>query len=344
MSEYLDIRFWTYDYYAPNALWLLLIIPLLIFAWFYQSYFKGTLRYSAPHSSMKSVSGWFTSYVLPYLSKALYLIATASLILAIAQPYRLSDQEEFQKKYSEGIDIVLVLDISVSMLARDFKPNRLDAAKSVAAEFIANRPNDRIGLVVYEGEAFTKCPSTTDHRILLESLMSVEAGVLETNRTAIGMGLGLSVARLRSEELKSKVVILMSDGVSNAGDIDPITAAELARAKGVRVYTIGVGSKGTAPMPVQTPFGIRYQQVPVDIDEESLTKVAEITGGKYFRATNETDLLEVYRTIDQMEKTKVNVLEYKVDPPLKTTPFLLFAGLILFIGFLISNTLTKQIV
>lgn len=344
MSEYLDIRFWTYDYYAPNALWLLLIIPMLIFAWFYQSYFKGAIRYSSPITSLREASNWFSSYILPYIGKAFFLISTALLILAIAQPYRLSDQEEFQKKYSEGIDIVLALDISVSMMARDFKPNRLEAAKNVAAEFIANRPNDRVGLVLYEGEAYTKCPSTTDHRILLESLLSVEAGVLKTNRTAIGMGLGLSVARLRSEELKSKVVILMSDGVSNAGDVDPMTAAELARAKGVRVYTIGIGSKGTAPMPVQTPFGIRYQQVPVDIDEETLTKVAELTGGEYFRATNETDLMKIYQTIDQMEKTKINVLEYKVEPPLKTIPFLLSASIFLLIGFLISHTLIKQIV
>ena len=344
MNELMDIRFWTYSYYAPDALWLLMIIPLIIAVWVFQYFGKASIRFSAPYAELKGINNWWSNYILPYVSKLLYLISVALIILAIAQPYRLSDQEDFQKKYAEGIDIILSLDISVSMLARDFKPNRLEAAKNVAADFIMNRPNDRIGLVVYEGEAFTKCPSTTDHRILLESLERVEAGVLNTNRTAIGMGLGLSVARLRSDELKSKVVILMSDGVSNAGDIDPITAAELARKKGVRVYTIGVGSKGTAPMPVQTPFGTRYQQVPVDIDEESLTKVAEITGGKYFRATNEIDLLEIYQTIDEMEKTKVNVLEYRVEPPLRMLPFLLFACIFLLLAFIVSHTLTKRIV
>jgi Ca-activated chloride channel homolog len=344
MIDYLDIRFWTYDYYSPMNFWFLLVVPLLILYWFFESKSINIVRFPFPSLKTEKLTDWFTSTILPYLSRGLFLIAILFIILASAKPYRKADEEAFQQKFSEGIDIIIALDISTSMLARDFKPNRIEAAKQVAAEFIQNRPNDRIGLVVYEGEAFTKCPSTTDHSLLLESLMGVEAGVLQTNRTAIGMGLGLSVARLRSDDLKSKVIILMSDGVSNAGEIDPMTAAELAKAKGARVYTIGIGSKGTASMPVQTPFGIRYQQIPVDIDEETLTEVAQLTGGEYFRATDETDLLQIYQTIDQLEKTKVNVLEYKVDPPLKPIPFLLTALLLMLIGFIVSQTITKSII
>lgn len=343
MTDWFDIRFWTYDFINPEVLWLLLLAPLLIAFRFWRNNKRSSLTFSAPSRELETISD-STQQVLPFLSTLLFALAITGIIFGIAQPYRLSEEEEFQKKYSEGIDIVLAVDISVSMLARDFKPNRLEAAKNVAAEFIANRPNDRIGLVVYEGEAFTQCPSTTDHRILLESLKNVEAGVLNTNRTAIGMGLGLAVARLRSDELKSKVVILMSDGVSNAGDIDPVTAAELAKAKGVRVYTIGVGSKGTAPMPVNTPFGIRYQQMQVDIDEEALTRVAQMTGGEYFRATDETSLREIYQTIDTMEKTKVNVLEYRVDPPVKAIPFYVFALVLLTGGFIVSQTIEKRVI
>lgn len=344
MMAFLDIRFWTYAYANSQALWLILVLPLLVIIWLYQTRNRGAIQFSAPISELKSWTSVLHQYILPYLPKAIFLLALSSLVVAIAEPYKLNEEEEFQKKYSEGIDIVLSLDISLSMLARDFKPNRMEAAKNVAAEFIANRPNDRIGLVVYEGEAYTQCPSTTDHTILLESLKNVEAGILKTNRTAIGMGLGLAVARLRDDNLKSKVVILMSDGVSNAGEIDPITAAQLAKKKGIRVYTIGVGSKGTAPMPIQTPFGVRYQQMPVDIDEEALKEVAQITGGEYFRATDENSLRTIYQTIDEMEKTKVNVMEYRVEPPIKSYPFLLFASILMIIGYIISITLSKRIV
>jgi Ca-activated chloride channel homolog len=342
MSDWLDIRFWEYTYHHPERLWLLMLLPLVWLIATYQERLREGLKVSGFHPTGKT-SVQVVS-LLPYLSKLFFTLTLAFLVVAISKPYKPDEEEEFQKKFSEGIDIVLALDISTSMLARDFKPNRLEAAKKVAAEFIQNRPNDRIGLVVYEGEAFTKCPATTDHNLLLESLMKLEAGILRTNRTAIGMGLGLAVTRLRSDELRSKVIILMSDGENNAGDIDPLTAAELARAKNVRVYTIGIGSKGTAPMPVQTPFGVRYQQVPVSIDEDVLTEIADMTGGQYFRATDELKLGEIYQTIDQMEKTRVKVTEYRVEPPLKMMPFLLFGSLFMALGFLSHFVLLRQLV
>jgi Ca-activated chloride channel family protein len=246
-------------------------------------------------------------------------------------------------QYSEGIDIVLSLDISLSMLARDFEPNRLESAKRVAAEFVSNRPNDRIGLVLYEGEAFTACPVTTDHVMLMKKIAEIKPGVLETNSTAIGMGLGVAVNRLRDDNLKSKVVILMSDGVSNSGEIDPYTATELAKNKNVRVYTIGIGSEGTAPYPQQTVFGVQYVQMPVEIDEEALMYIAENTGGKYFRATDEQALSEIYKVIDQMEKTEVIADFSRFEIPVQAKPFFLVALILMLLSVLFSKLILKGI-
>jgi Ca-activated chloride channel family protein len=212
--------------------------------------------------------------------------------------------------YSEGIDIVLALDISSSMLAEDFRPNRIGAAKTVADEFIAGRPNDRIGLVIFSGESFTQCPLTTDHAVLRNLLKEIKSGMIEDG-TAIGMGLANAVNRLKDSKAKSRVIILLTDGVNNRGSIDPVTAAQVAQTYGVRVYTIGVGTRGQAPYPFKTPFGIQYQNVPVEIDENMLQQVASLTGGKYYRATDNKKLRAIYDEIDQLEKIKIEVKEYR---------------------------------
>jgi Ca-activated chloride channel family protein len=214
-----------------------------------------------------------------------------------------------QNVTTEGIDIVISLDISSSMLARDFSPNRLDAAKNVATEFISGREYDRIGLVVFSGESFTQCPLTTDHAVLLNLFRDIESGMIEDG-TAIGLGLATAVSRLKESDAKSRVVILLTDGENNRGEIAPITAAEIAKTFGVRVYTIGVGTIGTAPYPVQTPFGTQIRDVEVKIDEETLQEIADLTDGKYFRATNNEKLVEIYEEIDKLERSKIDVKEF----------------------------------
>lgn len=238
----------------------------------------------------------------------LRLLAVALLIVALARPRTASVTENIN---SEGIDIVLCLDISGSMLARDFTPNRLEAAKEMAKEFIEGRPSDRIGLVVFAGESFTQCPITTDHAVLINQVDKVKSGSLEDG-TAIGMGLATSVDRLRDSKAKSKVVILLTDGVNNTGLIDPQTALDIAKLYNVKVYTIGVGSIGMAPYPVPMQGGgVQIQQMKVQIDEKLMKQIASETGGQYFRATNNQSLREIYDQIDQMEKTKVKVTTYK---------------------------------
>jgi Ca-activated chloride channel family protein len=343
MEKYVDIAFWHYSFYDENMLWGLLIIPMLLGIFIYQHFSNsGELKVSTPAKVLKESTSSF-SKIVPWFFKGFFLVGLSLVILALAKPFQPDDAEDYKEQFSQGIDIVLAMDISASMLARDFHPNRVEAAKKVAAEFIENRPHDRIGLVAYEGEAFTACPSTTDHAILLSALEKLQAGMLGTNGTAIGSGLGLSVERLRSDKLKSKVIILMSDGVSNVGEIDPMTAAKLAKAKNVRVYSIGIGTIGMAPMPVMTPFGVRYQNVPVDVDEKTLKEIAEYTGGTYFRATDEKALRSIYKTIDEMEKTKVKVLEYKVDPPLRLVPFLLVGGILIMLSWLMQRVLFRRL-
>jgi Ca-activated chloride channel family protein len=195
------------------------------------------------------------------------------------------------------------------MLAQDFRPDRLEASKAVAIEFVSGRPTDRIGLVVYSAESFTQCPLTTDHAVLINLFHDIKSGMIEDG-TAIGMGLANAVSRLKDSKAKSKVIILLTDGVNNRGSIAPLTAAEIARTFNIRVYTIGVGTQGTAPAPVQTPYGVQIRQVPVEIDEQILQQIAQVTDGKYFRATNNQKLIEIYKEIDQMEKSKIDVREY----------------------------------
>jgi Ca-activated chloride channel family protein len=231
---------------------------------------------------------------------------------------------------------MIASDISGSMLAEDFQPNRLEAGKNIAIDFIKNRPDDRIGLVIFSGESFTQCPLTIDHDVLINLYQDVKYGMIDDG-TAIGMGLATAVNRLKDSEAKSKVVILLTDGSNNMGSIPPLTAAEIAKDFGIRVYTVGIGTHGFAPYPVQTPFGVQYQKVPVDVDEGTLTKIANITGGKYFRATDNQTLKNIYDQIDKLEKAKIEVTQFHKKTEL-FLPFALIALFLLSMEFILKNT------
>jgi len=290
----------------PEYLYLLLVIPLLIvWYWFKNSTVSADLRFSG----MQMFDGIKTS-PKTWLIHSLFLLrmlAIALLIVALARPQSVSKKQNIN---IEGIDIVMTIDVSGSMLARDFEPDRLEAAKEVAAEFIARRPNDRVGLVIFSGEAFTQVPLTTDHTMISNIFVEVQSGMIEDG-TAIGDGLATSVSRLKDSDAISKVIILITDGVNNSGSVDPISAAEMAEMFGIRVYTIGIGSIGTAPYPVQTPYGIQMQQMEVQIDEELLQEIASMTGGRYFRADNNKKLKQIYKEIDKLEKSKIDVQEFR---------------------------------
>ena len=284
----------------------LAVIPLLVL-WYVFKYWnrQAVVGYSTSQF-FQGKTGWKSK--IHHALFALRVLAVSAIIVALARPQSSSSWQDIK---TEGIDIVIAFDISSSMLARDFEPNRLEAAKEVAIEFIKNRPNDRIGLVVYSGESFTQCPLTTDHDKLINLFEQLENGMV-TDGTAIGMGLANAVNRLKESTSKSKVVILLTDGESNMGSIPPITAAEIATTFGVKVYTIGVGTKGQAPMPVSDMFGrIRYQNMDVNIDEETLTQIAELTNGQYFRATNNESLESIYAEIDKLEKTVIEETQYE---------------------------------
>jgi len=241
--------------------------------------------------------------ILRPLPFVLRLLSLACIIVALARPQTRNDEELVS---GEGVDIVLCIDVSGSMMAQDFTPNRLEAAKEVASTFVDSRPTDRIGLVIFSGESFTQCPVTTDKNILKSQIYNIQSGLLEDG-TAIGSGLATSVDRLKSSKSKSKVVILLTDGENNGGMIDPSTAKEIAKSVGVKVYTIGVGTEGSAPVPVQTPGGIVMQREQVNIDEKLLTQIAGETGGKYFRAKDNATLKGIYTEIDKLEKSRVEV-------------------------------------
>ena len=281
----------------PEYLYLLLLLIPLI-AWYVIRLSKAQASFKlASLSAFKGVKPGARVY-LRHLPFALRVMAIALVIIVISRPQSIDSWEETE---TQGIDIVMALDVSGSMLSQDLQPDRLQAAKKVAAEFVTDRKNDNIGLVVFAGESFTQCPLTTDHKVLLNLLNEIEFGIIEDG-TAIGLGLATSVNRLMSSESDSKVVILLTDGTNNRGQIAPLTAADLARSYGIRVYTVGVGTTGMAPTPVQTPFGVRMQNLPVDIDEKTLTEIAAMTGGQYFRAQDTEGLRQVYGEIDEMEK------------------------------------------
>lgn len=292
----------------PKLLWLL-AIPVLLAA--HYIYLEVTGR--KPHLRVSSSAPWIqggTSVlaVLRHLPSVLRIAAISLIIIAIARPRSSSDVEKID---TEGIDIVMAMDVSTSMLARDFKPDRIGAAKDIAIEFISTRPSDRMGIVVFAGESFTQSPLTTDRVTLINLMKEIETGLIEDG-TAIGNGLATAVARLKDSDAKSKVVILLTDGVNNCGEVSPMMAAEIAQTFGVRVYTIGVGAMGTAPYPVMTPWGVELQQVQVEIDEDLLKDIASKTGGKYFRATDNKKLLEIYGEINEMEKSRTTVESFPV--------------------------------
>ena len=276
---------------------------------------------------------------LRHVPFVLRMIAIALVIVILARP---QSTNSWQNSSTEGIDIMMAIDISSSMLAQDLRPNRLEAAKNVAAAFINGRPNDNIGLVVFSAESFTQCPLTTDHAILLNLFKNIQSGMIEDG-TAIGLGLANAVSRIKDSQAKSKVIILLTDGSNNRGEIAPVTAAEIAKTFGIRVYTIGVGTKGEAPYPFRLPGGmIQTQMIPVDIDEPTLKQIATTTGGQYFRATDNASLKEIYSEIDQMEKTKISVREYsKKQEEYKNIALLLLALLLL--ELLLKHTLLKKI-
>jgi Ca-activated chloride channel homolog len=323
--------------FVNREFFYLLIIPIAILIWYILKYkfVSSTILFSDTHSISKTITLKQRLRHLPYILK---IIAAALLIIAIARPQSTANWEE---SATEGIDIVLAMDISGSMLARDLKPDRLEASKDVAMDFISKRKNDRVGLVIFAGESFTQCPLTTDHNVLLNLFKDVKSGMVEDG-TAIGMGLATAVNRLKDSKAISKVIILLTDGVNNSGMVPPLTAAEIAQKFGIRVYTIGVGTEGFAPYPFQTPFGIQYQDVEVKIDEKTLQDIAILTDGKYFRATNNNSLKEIYKDIDALEKSKIEVTEFHKRSE-EFLPFALWALGLLFLGFILQITYLKQI-
>ncbi len=321
----------------PLYLYLLALIPLMVaFYLFKQQKVAPSLR--MPGLQQFDSAGTTFRHILRHLLFAMRMLSVSLLIIVLARP---QTTDRIQNTSTEGIDIVLTLDISGSMLARDFRPDRLEASKNVATEFISGRPYDRIGLVVFSGESFTQCPLTTDHAVLINLLREIQSGMIEDG-TAIGMGLATAVNRIKDSEAKSKVVILLTDGVNNRGAVAPATAADIAKTYNVRVYTIGVGTQGMAPYPVQTPFGLQYQNMPVEIDEAILRDIAQATGGKYFRATDNDKLAQVYNEIDKLEKSKIDVRQFsrkeeKYMLPALIAVFLLIAEVIL------RNTILKNL-
>lgn len=316
-----NILIWEYQFQSPYWLLLLVLIPIYIFVHLKkEKQIRGWYKFSRTFAEQQHYAEhWVTK-----LRKRLIVIdalAFSLLIIAFAQPYKWETNENIEESYKKGIDIVLAVDVSLSMYARDFEPNRLEVTKAVAKKFVDDRFGDKIGLVVFSGEAYTACPTTLDYELLKEKIDEINGEELEAG-TAIGIGLATATARLNNDSIKSKVVILLTDGSNNAGDISPKLAAEIAKAKDICVYTIGVGTRGQALSPVPTPFGINYEMQEVDIDEQTLTMIADKTGGKYFRATDLDGLVEIYNQIDKMEKQKLKDRKFQPQPFSTPEPFL----------------------
>lgn len=320
----------------PALLWLLVIPALMLVHYIYIE-----LSGRRPHLRVPDVKFWKAGGrsvlgVIRHLPFLLRTIALVMIIIAIARP---RSSTKMDKIDTEGIDIVLAMDVSTSMLARDFTPDRISAAKDIAIEFISQRPSDRMGIVVFAGESYTQCPLTTDRATLINMMKEIETGLIEDG-TAIGNGLATAVARMQNSDAKSRVVILLTDGVNNSGEITPQTAADIAKTYGIRVYTIGVGANGTAPYPVMTPWGVQMQNVEVEIDENLLKNIAETTGGRYFRATDNTKLSEIYSEINKMEKARTTIDSFPIYKEL-FTGFALIALACLLLEVLISFILRR---
>jgi Ca-activated chloride channel family protein len=331
----------VFDYFnnitfgQPWLLLLFILIPFLIYWKFHQGKKQvAAIRISSTHGLANSRSWKNTVQHFPFVFR---MLALSCIIIALARPQTKFDETQTE---GEGIDIILCIDVSGSMTAQDFQPNRMEAAKKVAEDFVDNRPNDRIGVVIFAGESFTQCPLTTDHYVLKSQIAQIRNGLLEDG-TAIGSGLATSVDRLRNSKSKSKVVILLTDGINNGGLIDPSTAKEIAKAFKVKVYTIGVGTDGYAPTPVSTPMGIVMQNQKVSIDEKLLQNIAQETGGKYFRATDNNSLAKIYNDINQLEKSKVEVTSFHRYTE-KFYPFIFAAMALLLIEIVLRYTLFKK--
>lgn len=331
----------NFEFHSPEFLWLLALIPLLAFWNFY------TRKKDSAQLKMSSTKGFkVKGNILPKLKPLLYLLRLAAisfLIIGLARPRNVAVSKK--TKTNRGIDIVMAIDVSASMLAKDLKPNRLEALKRVATNFVERRPNDRIGIVVYAGESFTQTPITSDKSIVKRTISDIKWGQLDGG-TAIGMGLGSAVNRLKESKAKSKVIILLTDGVNNAGFVDPKTATELAKGNNIKVYTIGIGTNGMAPFPwAKDPrtgqISFRNQQV--EIDEALLKHIASETEGKYFRATNNTKLKAIYDEIDKLEKTKIEEFKY-YNYTEKYRFWVFLAGLLLLLEFTLKNTLFKSFI
>jgi len=323
------------EFANPEYLYLLLVVPLMaVWYWYKNNRSKPNIQISStlPFAVTKKSIRQYLYHSL----FALRIFTVILLIFAIARPQSTSSSQDVT---IEGIDIVMAMDISGSMLAEDLKPNRLEAAKQVAGDFIGGRPNDRIGLVVFSGETFTQAPLTTDHQVLKDLFEKVKSGMIEDG-TALGDGLATAASRLRDSKAISKVIILLTDGVNNMGAVDPLSAAEIAKLYGIRIYTIGVGSMGMAPYPVQTPFGLQYQNMEVKIDEDLLKDVARMTDGKYFRATSNSKLKDIYEEIDKLEKSKIDVTEFHKKTE-EFLPLAVFALMLFLFEFLLKNSVFK---
>lgn len=320
---------------------LLLIIPYLLWYVMYRKKSEPTLRMGDSFAFRYAPKSWKVR-LMP-LQPLLRVAAFCFLVTALARP---QTSNSWSNKSVEGIDIMLAMDVSTSMLAEDLKPNRIEAAKQVAAEFISDRPNDNIGLTIFAGEAFTQCPMTTDHSSLLSLLQGVRTDIaargLIQDGTAIGMGLANAVSRLKESKAKSKVVILLTDGSNNMGDLSPMTSAEIARSLGIRVYTIGVGTNKVAPYPMPVAGGVQYVNMPVEIDTKTLSDIAAATEGDFYRATNTTELHRIYKEIDRLEKSKLNVTRFskRYDA---YQPFAMAAAMLLLLEVLLRITVFRRI-
>ena len=324
-------------FFEYTALLWLLVIPAFMLVHYVYIEVSGR----RPHLRVPDIKFWKAGGrsvlgVIRHLPFLLRTIALVMIIIAIARP---RSSTKMDKIDTEGIDIVLAMDVSTSMLARDFTPDRISAAKDIAIEFISQRPSDRMGIVVFAGESYTQCPLTTDRATLINLMKEIETGLIEDG-TAIGNGLATAVARMQNSDAKSRVVILLTDGVNNSGEITPQTAADIAKTYGIRVYTIGVGANGTAPYPVMTPWGVQMQNVEVEIDENLLKNIAETTGGRYFRATDNTKLSEIYSEINKMEKARTTIDSFPIYKEL-FTGFALIALACLLLEVLISFILRR---
>ena len=320
---------------------LLLLIPYILWYLMYRKKTEPTMRMSDTKAYRFAPRSW--KVTLMPLQLILRIAVFVLLIIILARP---QTRNSWNNKSVEGIDIMLAMDVSGSMLAEDLRPNRIEAAKDVAAEFIAGRPNDNIGLTIFAGEAFTQCPMTTDHASLLNLLQGVRtdiatSGLIEDG-TAIGMGLANAVSRLKDSKAKSKVVILLTDGSNNRGDISPMTAAEIAKSLGIRVYTIGVGTNKVAPYPMVVAGGVQYVNIPVEIDSKTLSEIAAATDGDFYRATNNRELQNIYKEIDKLEKSKLSVKTYskKYDA---YQPFAMVAILLLLLEILLRTTVFRKL-